>query len=270
MKCINPIRLKNDHGQAYYVPCGKCAWCCKAARDRWVFRLKVEKEAAVYSRFLTLTYDDDHLKYNINLETGEMVPTVCKKDIVDFNRSLWKAGYKFRFMIASEYGPKTGRPHYHGLYFSNSRIQYLDYWKNGVNNTDYPAKDSSLKYVIKYMLKGSKVPPGADANFHKESRRPGIGSMFVYKGEPYILSDNGVKVVPGHYYRRKYINSLNEILRSQVKESTMDYLVSCDEFSSLRADFERQNKGDQDFDTWLHDVYMKDFRQQCKINNKEK
>lgn len=269
MKCISPIRLKNDQGLPYYVPCGKCAWCLKSKRDQWVFRLMVEKHNSVYARFLTLTYDDDHLKYNVDEDTGEMIPTVCKCDIVSFNRLMWKDGLKFRFMIASEYGPKTGRPHYHGIYFSDDRINYLDYWRYGSNNADLPARDSSCKYIVKYMLKGSNVPPGASPNFHKESRRPGLGSQFVYKGEPYILEPGGVKVVPGHYYRRKYLSSLDGKLRDLCKESTMDYLVSCDEFSSLRKDFERQAGDGSDFDSWKYDLYLKDLRQQYKINKKK-
>ena len=272
MKCVNPIRLKNDRGNPYFVPCGHCAWCMKQKRDNWYFRLYQEKKDHIFSRFLTLTYRDEDLPFNVDETSGEMVPTVSKSDVRSFHEALWDAGFDFRYMLCSEYGPKTRRPHYHGIYFSNDRIPYLDYWRFGDNNKDLPARDSSFKYICKYMLKGANVPDGADANFHVESRRPGIGHSFVYKGEPYILGPGGVKLVPGHYYRRNYVNSLDDKLRTSLKATTMDYLQDRDEFAHIRSAFEHQDKNSGsyigDFDTFKSEMYMKDFKSQIKINSK--
>lgn len=272
MKCINPIRLTNVKGQAYYVPCGKCAWCLKLKRDQWFFRLYQEKMNVPYSRFLTLTYRDQDLPSHVD-EDGVIHYDVSKSDIRHFLRSLYKRGLKFRYMLTAEYGHDIGqaipyRPHYHGVFFSNTRYDYLKSWTKGDCNLDVVAKDGSLKYIVKYVLKGSKVPVGSAPLFHSESRRPGIGSSFIYKGEPYVLGPGGVKLVPGHYYRRNYIARLNDQLQSVEKEKVMDYLVSTDPFDRLRQQYELLNDPSLDFDTWLSDIYMRDFNNQIKINQK--
>lgn len=267
MNCISPIRLKNDKGQVYFVPCQKCAWCRRSLRDQWVFRMEQEKLVNPYARFLTLTYDDDHLPMKVNEETGEMVQTVKLADIQSFHKDMWNDGKKFRFVLASEYGPRTQRPHYHGIYFSKDRIDYLSYWKFGQNNCDVPAKKSSFKYVLKYMLKGSHVPPGAEDNFKTVSRRPGIGSNFVYKGEPYVISAGGVKVVPGHYYQRNYVKSLDEKLRKDISSLKMEYLVDTDPFDSYKKLYNELGIN-MDFDSWLSEIYQNDYKKQLKINRK--
>lgn len=52
----------------------------------------------------------------------------CKQDVIDFIKRLRQKIYKkygnkcpFKYYFCSEYGPKTYRPHYHGLLFFNSK-----------------------------------------------------------------------------------------------------------------------------------------------------
>lgn len=265
MKCISPIRLKDDKGRIYYVPCQKCAWCRKSLRDQWVFRLQMEKKFNPYARFLTLTYDDDHIKFNVDDETGVMTPTLSKSDIGEFHKALWNAGFKFRFLVSGEYGPKTFRPHYHGVYFSKERIPFLDFWKNGANCTDYPAKVQSFKYVLKYVLKGGFVPEGADPLFHTMSRRPGLGSQFNYKGQEYVLTAGGVKVVPGRYYQKRYEKTLDSKLKVEISTAKMEYMFDRDPDADLRKLW-LARAPNMDFDTWKSIVYELDNKRQFKIN----
>lgn len=262
--CRSPIRLKSD-SKVFYVPCQKCAWCLRNKRNEWFFRLSVEKKDHMFSRFITLTYSDLNLPMSIDEESGVILPVVSKIDVQKFCKSIRNDGYKFRYMINSEYD-KNGRPHYHGIIFSNEKIDITPYWTKGFSKS-LPARDGSLKYVCKYMLKGSNVPEGAEPNFSLMSRRPGIGSSFVYKGEPYILGSNGVHIVPGHYYRRNYLASLNDKLRRSVSEQSIDYLSSTDPYNVLRS-MQEKFAPDMDFDTWLQVSYNNDVKQQKKINSK--
>lgn len=268
MKCRYPILLRDDKNRQYYVPCGKCAWCRKRIRDEWFFRFKNETKDSLFNRFVTFTYSEEFLPSKVNEETGEiMLGVVNKMDVQRFVKSMRNDGYKFRYFIASEYGKKgTIRPHYHGLFFSNEKIPFKEYWNNGFV-VDLPAKDGSFKYITKYCLKGSNVPDGYPDNFRLMSRRPGIGSNFVYKGEPYILTPGGLKVVPGHFYKRKYLNSLNDKLRASVVDQNIDYLTSLDMHSQLLAEYNRSGQ-DISFEEWLDYKYKKDLKQQLKINSK--
>ena len=218
MKCRYPIQI-NVRGRQIYVPCGKCAWCLQRLRKEWVLRLKMEAKAHDFNYFLTFTYRDEDLPLKVNVDTGELVNTVNLDHIQSFHKSLRNKGYKFRYLLTSEYGSRTLRPHYHGIYFTDSPVDFAKFWPFGDNNVQLPASEAAFKYVLKYMLKGSKVPEGADPNFRVVSRRPGIGSCFEYKGTPYIVTDGGIKCAVPRFYSRNYENKLSSILRDHISVS---------------------------------------------------
>lgn len=138
-----PIKAVNSAGQRHaFVPCGKCEDCRYALRNSWVFRLRVELEQLCKKGwkigFFTLTYSDAHLPY-VPFELFKTAPceVACfdKADIADFFTKLKKwllreydckkvveSGTKriikdtrIRYMLCSEFGEFTKRPHYHGI-----------------------------------------------------------------------------------------------------------------------------------------------------------
>ena len=129
----------------------------------------------------------------------------CKKDIQKFIKRLrrlidydtqnllshvQKNDRHFRYFIASEYGPNTFRPHYHGLlFFSNKHVaesvkQY--YFFKSWSLCDRQNMDISTvvcnaaSYVSKYVRCYTKLPailkiPAKTAPFFLSSRKPAIG-----------------------------------------------------------------------------------------------
>lgn len=113
-----------------FVPCGRCRDCRNVMRSSWYFRLRAEFEnlAALGWRFafFTLTYNEMSLP---------IVPLECfpdcrdyqrkacfsRDDVRDFVHSFRQWLYRTygvkgsRYMICSEYGEHTKRPHYHGV-----------------------------------------------------------------------------------------------------------------------------------------------------------
>lgn len=267
MKCRFP-QIITVMERKIVIPCGKCAWCRKLKRDQLAFRLSVEKRNCARSRFITLTYDDDHLPSSFDEGTGEIHYDVCYDDIRKFHKKLYKRGFKFRYFLASEYGPKSGRPHYHGIYFSDQKLPFEAAWDKGFV-ADKPAKEGSLKYVTKYLLKGSNVPDGSKANFQLYSRRPGLGYQFEYKGGKYILDKDGVKLSVPQYYTRNYMNSLDAKLKNSLIAEKLDYMSDVDTLFSLREQFDNGNTG-MSFEEFIRESYRKDFIEQIKINSKEK
>lgn len=266
MKCRWPM-LVNCKGHDIYVPCGKCAWCISRERDMWVFRMKQESKKHLYNFFLTFTYRDADLPMIINEDTGEMVNSVNKLHIREFHRKLWKKGLKFRYLLASEYGSKTLRPHYHAIYWCDTPIDFEKEWPYGDNNVQLPADEGSYKYVLKYMLKGSKVPPGAEKNFRLMSRKPGIGSEFDYKGDRYLLTANGVKMAVPRYYRKNYSKVLDERLKNELTEIKLEEMENVIPWRELEKRYEASSF-DGSFDDWLYYIYGRDLKKQHLINNK--
>lgn len=113
-----------------FVPCGKCEECRDSMRHQWQFRLRTELEwcrkQGWHIGFFTLTYSDEGLPkipdfcYK-NAAPAEPLPCFSRHDVRKFIDNIRKRlnehyGVKsLRYMICSEYGEHTKRPHYHGL-----------------------------------------------------------------------------------------------------------------------------------------------------------
>ena len=149
MECFNPIAIRksgerffkdlhyNDKSFFYKVPCGKCPACLLNKRSQWVTRLTEEEKASTASFFVTLTYSPEHLPTSFDdillFDTGEVIVeefnNLRKSDPQKWIKRVRKyfenKPIKFTYFIASEYGKKGNRPHYHALVFA-----YFDYKNN--------------------------------------------------------------------------------------------------------------------------------------------
>ncbi|WP_277265425.1 rolling circle replication-associated protein [Prevotella corporis] len=125
------------------------------------------------------------------------IPHVSKYDIVCFVKRLRShinyyfkkhnitENEKIRYFICSEYGPRTLRPHYHGLFFFDSEVISRRFgtflrkaWSYG--NQDYSLVNSSApSYVAKYINGYSRLPKVLLTEytkpFHLSSKNPCIG-----------------------------------------------------------------------------------------------
>lgn len=113
------------------VPCGKCLACLSQKSREWTMRLS--HEWYYYNQrnsiFLTLTYDNNHIPDNYSLN---------RRDVQLYLKRLRKAGLKFKYLCAGEYGFKYGRPHYHLIIFGIKNADYMAIRKvNKFNPTKY-------------------------------------------------------------------------------------------------------------------------------------
>ena len=127
--CLNPIQIKTEDAFGIpvnqSVPCGKCIECLKDRQNSWKIRLIEEARDHRYVYFFTLTYNDDSVPFSYT-EDGTRVNHVNKVDIqlwIKRNRIKFERQFNreldFKYFITSEYGPNTGRPHYHGILFTD-------------------------------------------------------------------------------------------------------------------------------------------------------
>lgn len=249
------------------VPCKKCIGCRLEYSRRWADRMMLELDHSKTAVFITLTYNDEHLVYGDEVylpdpSTGEAIPTkfptVVKRDIQLFNKRLreYFEGKEIRFYLASEYGPKYARPHYHGIYFGLSLDDFPDLKVQSFNVHKQPLYYSerlerlwnkgfvslanvswqSCAYVARYSLKklgsekGLAESRGVVPEFSLMSRRPGIGGyfpvdhpdVFDHPNDKIFLSDpHGVKPVPSINLPQYIFNKLelvNPELYAIIKE----------------------------------------------------
>lgn len=202
MQCLHPITLNYGKEDERVVPCGKCLNCLANKRAEWCIRLRAELQSSDFGLFVTLTNDDDHLHYVdvVNSETGEVAQKQApdKRTIQLFLKRLRKVigNRNMRYFIISEYGDRTQRLHYHGLFFFHG-IQldkklydaFNSCWTNGfVKFGD--VTDASIAYCTKYVLKLSAFPLGINDNIMLCSRNPALGSLALI---PQIIEENAPK-----------------------------------------------------------------------------
>lgn len=78
----------------------------------------------------------------------------------------------FKYFITSEYGPRTSRPHYHGVMFGITYNEFKKFfaadWEKNYGSVDFSAFDSSrggMLYVSKYCSKGGYEHPYCARDF---------------------------------------------------------------------------------------------------------
>ena len=134
---IRPSVVESSH--KVFVPCGHCDECRIAQQNAWSWRLRAEIESLTKYGwrvgFFTLTYNDDNLPHFADdaFDVGFSEPVMCfsRSDVRlfvdDVRKALWREygitkDERLRYIICSEYGEHTHRPHYHGIFIYPPKI----------------------------------------------------------------------------------------------------------------------------------------------------
>lgn len=132
------------------IPCGKCIACRVNYSRDWAVRCVCEARDHKENYFVTLTYDDEHIKDkegNVGAENLVYFPTTDMDEVTAFVKRL-RADQQYRhecdkdfwideikFLAATEYGDQSQRPHAHIALFGVHHPVQLDnkpalkYWK---------------------------------------------------------------------------------------------------------------------------------------------
>lgn len=179
--CYRPIKIKNpsrhwnyDAPKYIYVPCGQCADCQRNNHNEWFFRCMVEYRNTINKGgsvlFLTLTYNDENLP-TFTLPSGTVIKAFNKRHIhnfIKYFRILLKKHHlmhtDMKYLICSEYGERTQRPHYHALIYLPYHIPHdilhdvlARSWHYGFVMTSKLGWEitsaSGIRYASKYVCK---------------------------------------------------------------------------------------------------------------------
>ena len=191
-RCQTPFHKKMEivkGVQTGYMPfpCGKCPACVRRRVSGWAFRLNKQSEQSNSAHFVTLTYNDEHIK-----KTKNGFETLVKKDVQDFFKRLRKlTKQKISYYAVGEYGDTGERPHYHIILFNANPKIVENAWKLNditLGNVHFgDVGDASVGYTLKYISKDKKIP-----QFNGDDRQKEFALMSKGLGAGY-LTDNMVK-----------------------------------------------------------------------------
>lgn len=244
MDCVNPKSIWPHRSEAWLekheeysvsVPCGKCLVCLQKLRAEWCFRLEMEHRYSTGALFVTLTYDEKHLRSDCNLS---------KRDVQLFLKRLRKRhGPGIRYFAVGEYGTRFGRPHYHILLFNCTqdnlvRVAWQDVAGDAIGLVHIGSVSSaSIAYCTKYIIQPDVEVGERTKPFRLMSRGYGIGGRYL-SDEMVAWHRDGLrnyamrfheKVSLPRFYRSKiwygddvkhevYLSSLSHLLDRHVAE----------------------------------------------------
>lgn len=133
-----------------------------------------------------------------------MFNSVRKKDVQEWNNRCRKAyrkatGNTTKYFITSEYGPRTLRPHYHGIMFGIDAVDFKRYFKKDwvkhfgregyedkcVIVEDVDPRLGGLAYVAKYCSKGVFEHPFCSKNFFYSYKEAGQKKFSEFHSKHY-------------------------------------------------------------------------------------
>lgn len=192
--CLTPVTLTREYAGRYYinnVPCNNCLECVKDRQNEYIVRTVEEQRKRGTMCFFTLTYSPQALPMTEDLEidenTGEIlnassgVQTLRRSDVTywlhAFRKKYKRLGLKcdFGHLICGEYGPRTFRPHYHGVILGLQKEDIdilMKMWSDKYGFVQYTMIPSLIKdvesvarYCSKYICKNKDwniIPEGAE------------------------------------------------------------------------------------------------------------
>ena len=167
--CFRPLQIRANKcydislytPDAYTVPCGKCEECRNLHRSDWATRMQFEvhdlSRRGGHALMLLLSYNDKNLPL-FPYSGLEDMPCFNKQHVLDFLNKLKVYAHRlygkgsFKYMICSEYGEHTRRPHYHIIIMLEPCVDWLsfclkvhEYWKYGFV---FPKYDKNRKIFV--------------------------------------------------------------------------------------------------------------------------
>lgn len=201
MKCFKPILIgkyweegykyagsKNDtekrkyelwkkYPKGIWVDCGKCDACLERKKKEYIFRYLAETKDLKYKHFLTLTYNEENINKKYSVDKKLIIKYI--KKVREYIRRNYTSEIQWKYFLASEYGDRTLRPHYHMVIASDSTVPvstFKKYWTYGNVDCQEAETIKSVFYTIGYTEKKQGKgddPLGREKVFRKFSKSLG-------------------------------------------------------------------------------------------------
>lgn len=219
-RCQDPFMKKDENKNSMPLPCGKCPACLKRRVSGWSFRLTKQAEVSTSALFVTITYDTKNVPITKN---GYM--TVSSEDVTNFFKRLRRLEQnKISYFLASEYGGRTKRPHYHAIIFNTTHEKIIIAW--ALKNQPLGAihfgdvNGASIGYTLKYMCKprDQRKHQNHDIELPFQRMSKGLGKNYLTdkmiqwhhqcpNERMYVNLKDGKKIAMPRYYKQKIYNA---------------------------------------------------------------
>lgn len=210
-------RERSKEYAPFQLPCGKCIECRLAYARDWAVRCVHEAQMHPQNSFVTLTYDDQHLKD----------PKLVYADFQGFIKRLRHVSDDpLSYIVAGEYGEQTKRPHWHAIIFnwypkdatyfrSNNRGDKIyeskiltEKWQKGqaeLGSVTFHSAGYVARYSAKKLVHGEEVEEYQP--IFKVSSRRAIGAAWLEKyhtdifnyGRLFVGGEIGHASIPRYY-----------------------------------------------------------------------
>jgi len=116
--------VKNEPHETIELPCGKCQGCIDDYKVEWALRCVHEASIFSYNIFLTLTFNDQHLneQRELDIRDWQLFMKRLRKRFSGIETvtdpQTGKKTRPIRYFHCGEYGPKNLRPHHHACLFN--------------------------------------------------------------------------------------------------------------------------------------------------------
>lgn len=285
MKCLSPITIKNPDKfgvPRLTVPCGKCIFCLSRKRIEWFVRVKNEYQNASSAFFITLTYDDEKLKYHersnkisLSVIDIQLYMKRLRKAIVTAHRKRLRNERNvskplgslqnkvseialkcpnIKYYFVGEYGSETNRPHYHAIIFNvDIGLKHLiaEAWNWGFVRIDQ-VNDASIMYVCKYII--SKYNEYVDIETGEFRQKPfaliskslGIDYVSTHKKFHRETGRFYVEMEEGKKYPLPRYYKEKIFTKNQIRKHAKETQKNLDEIEITRQEF-HEKRGENPF-----------------------
>jgi len=124
------------------IRCGRCIRCRLHRSAMWAVRCTHEAKMHKHNSFLTLTYDNENIPWDMSVHVRE-VQLFMKR----LRKRLGNTHKKIKYFLCGEYGELNRRPHYHVLLFG------YDYPDKKFFKTSGKGKDKNPLYISDLLQK---------------------------------------------------------------------------------------------------------------------
>ena len=215
--------LHNTHNSYIQVPCGQCRQCVATRQNFFLQRVQMESLRSDLF-FFTLTYNNEHIPNIQVLDYDLQYPDISHVQNM-FKRVRKILPFSIRYIVVSEYGSKSHRPHFHGLLATPK--QKIIYNYHPFEKLLYDTILSNWSVNV-----GSRTKPIYEPLCTHVRNLYG-GTFDLHFVEPVPNHDNDVSYYVSKYIT-KYDSYINKLLRKIKLDPRLTSEVTSDLISKLK------------------------------------